>query len=122
VAPPLSADELAKKDILKLIEEYREAYERLDLKGIQRTYPSAPVTNLKAGFSGYKSMKYALEGSPECDVDAARGIARVKAKFLLTPDVKVGSQPPYRREEIFNLQRQPGGVWLIQHLDVKLIK
>jgi serine/threonine protein kinase len=113
LAPPLSPDELAKKDILKLIEEYREAYERFDLKGIQRTFPTAPVAALKSAFSGYSSLKYALEGSPEIQVDASRGIARVKAKFLLTPKVKVGSQPPYKREETFNLERQNGGVWLI---------
>jgi hypothetical protein len=123
VAPPVSPDELAKKDIQKLIEEYRDAYERLDVKGIQKTYPDAPVSSLKSGFSGYNSLKYALEGTPEYDVDSSRGIGRVKAKFLLTPDVKVGSRvPPYRREETFKVERQPGGVWLIKDWTTKPIK
>jgi hypothetical protein len=122
VATPLSAEELAKKDITKLIEEYRDAYERLDVTGVQRTYPSAPVGNLRTAFSSYRSLKYALEGSPEfVDVDPGRGIARVRAKFLLTPEVKVGSQPPYKREETFNLELR-NGVWLIREWAGKIIK
>jgi serine/threonine protein kinase len=122
VAPPISAEELAKKDIQKLLEEYRDAYERMDLNGIQRTFPSAPVKNLKSGFSGYNSLKYALEGSPEfVDVDPSRGMAVVKAKFLLTPDAKVGSQAPYRREETFKLELQKGA-WVIREWSPKMLK
>ena len=122
VAPPLSPEELAKKDIQKLIEEYRDAYERLDINGIKRTFPNAPVSALKSGFSSYLSLKYSLEGAPEfVDVDAGRGVAVVKAKFLLKPEVKVGNQAPYRREETFKLEAR-NGAWLIKEWSQKTLK
>jgi hypothetical protein len=112
--PPLSAEALAKKDILKVLEEYRDAYERLDLAGIKRVYPDAPIANLKRGFADYRGLKFALEGEPEfTQVDPSRGIAVVKAKFLLTPEVKVGTQSPYKREEVFNFEMQ-NGIWIIR--------
>ena len=97
-----------------MLEEYRKAYEELDLKGIQRHYPTAPTANLKRGFDSYKSLKYAFEGPPEfVDVDPSRGVATAKAKVLLTPEPKVGSQKPYRREETFSLENR-NGIWIIR--------
>jgi hypothetical protein len=113
---------LAKKDILQVLEEYRKAYENLDLKGIQRNYPSAPIESLKRGFDSYKSLKYAFEGPPEfVDVDPSRGVATVKVKTLLTPESKVASQKPYRREETFGLENR-SGVWIIRDYKPVLLK
>ena len=113
VAPPQSAEALARKDIQKLLEQYRDAYERLDVAGVQRAYPKAPISNLRDAFKSYRSLKYVLEGAPEfIDVDPSRGIAVVKAKYMLTPEVTAGSQKPYRREEVFNLEMR-NGVWTI---------
>jgi hypothetical protein len=120
--PPISPEVLAKKDILQVLEEYRKAYENLDLKGIQRNYPSAPIESLKRGFDSYKSLKYAFEGPPEfVDVDPSRGVATVKVKTLLTPESKVASQKPYRREETFGLENR-SGVWIIRDYKPVLLK
>ena len=122
VAVPLSPDELAKKDILKLLEEYRDAYERLDPAGVQRTYPTAPMKSLNATFNTYKTLKFELDGPLEIlEIDAGRGIARVKGKYKLKPEPKAGSLKPYQREETFSLE-QRNGVWLIRDWAFKLIK
>ena len=120
--PPISPETLAKKDILQVLEEFRKAYEGLDLKGIQRNYPSAPIARLKSGFDSYKSLKYAFEGPPEfVDVDPSRGVATAKVKVLLTPEAKVSSQKPFRREETFDLENR-SGIWVIRDHKFVLLK
>lgn len=121
VAAPLSPDELARKDILRLLDEYREAYERLDVSGVQRTFPTAPK-GLTSTFATYKSLQFVMQGNPEfLEVDAGRGIARVKAKYELKPEPKAGSLKPYKREETFSLE-QRNGVWLIRDWAFKILK
>ncbi len=122
VATPVSPEELAKKDIQKLLEEYRDAYERLDVGGVKRAFPNAPVSSLTTVFKQYKSLKYAMEGAPEfVDVDPNRGLAVVKAKFTLTPEAVVGSASATKREETFKLEKQ-SGAWVIREWSHKPIR
>ena len=101
-----------------MLEEYRKAFEELDIKGIQRHFPTARAADLKRSFDSYKSLKYAFEAPPEfVDVDPSRGVATAKAKLLLTPEPKVGSVKPSKREETFSLENR-SGVWVIR--DIKL--
>jgi hypothetical protein len=117
--PPLSPETLAKKDIQHMLEEYRKAFEELDIKAIQRHFPTARAADLKRSFDSYKSLKYAFEAPPEfVDVDPSRGVATAKAKLLLTPEPKVGSVKPSRREETFSLENH-SGVWVIR--EIKLV-
>jgi serine/threonine protein kinase len=120
--PPLAPEVLAKKDIQQVLEEYRKAYEALDLKGIQRNYPGAPVEGLKRAFDSFRSLKYTFEGPPEfVDVDPSRGVATVKAKVLVAPESKVGSQKPFRREETFSLENR-SGIWVIRDNKFVILK
>jgi tRNA A-37 threonylcarbamoyl transferase component Bud32 len=120
--PPLSAQELAKRDILTLLEEYRDACERMDLHAVRRVFPKARAGNLAADILRDKSPRYLFEGIPAFDeLDIQRGLARVRVRSLLIGHATSGSPPRYRMEETFTLQMS-ANVWLITGLTRKPVE
>ena len=67
-APVLTPDGIAKDAIQRVLEQYRTAYEQLDVQGIKRVYPGAPpafINGLTYAFKSYKSLEYTYTGAPE---------------------------------------------------------
>jgi serine/threonine protein kinase len=111
-----TAEEIAKDDILKLLETYRKAYESLDVERIKAVYPGAPVANLQYMFRDWKSLDYSWAGAPEInDLDVSLGTATVKVAAKLAPEYKGPKQPAQTVNNIFALKRF-NGEWSIQSL------
>ena len=117
VAAPLSVEALAKKDIQKLLGEYREAYEALDFATVKKLYPGVP-DSVKNYFKDLNALKFAYQSDPEIEPDPTTGTARAKAKVLITPSHAVGNQPAFELPQTFHLvQRQ--GAWIIEKIERK---
>lgn len=110
------AEQNAKANIPKTLEEYRKAHERLDLKEVQRVYPHAPQA-LKEQFRTLRSMVYELQKEQEfIALDLPAGTATVKVSYKMTFRVPAGNAPPPEEGYvIFKLRRtdQNSDTWLI---------
>jgi hypothetical protein len=114
-----SPESIAKDEIQKLLNAYRTAYERLDVDGIKRVYPTAPLAGLRRAFNDYKAAEYTYTGEPEfIDLDPALGTATIKVGALLTPQYKGPKSPPQKLLNLFKVARHDGN-WTIRELSVQ---
>jgi serine/threonine protein kinase len=111
-----SPEAVARDEIHRLLKAYSTAYERLDLEGIKRVFPAAPLAGLRRAFNEYKSAEYTYSGDFEfIDLDAALGTATVKVAALLTPQYKGPGFAPQKLVNLFKLARHDG-TWTIREL------
>jgi hypothetical protein len=106
-------EEVAQKEIQKVLDEYRAAYSRLDLQALQRVFPSVPDV-IGRQLKQYTSLDYTFSGQPEfIDLDPALGSATVQVDARLAPRARVGSPKPYERTDVFTMERR-NGRWIIR--------
>ena len=121
-APVLTPDGIAKDAIQRVLEQYRTAYEQLDVQGIKRVYPGAPpafINGLTYAFKSYKSLEYTYTGAPEyLSLDPALGTAIVKVPALSKAEYKGPGQPPQNQINQFTLKRHDD-TWSIAQLTSK---
>ena len=109
--PPNPVD-VAKAEIQKMLNEYREAYGELNLPRLRRVFPQPPDA-LGSQLKMFKSLDYQFKGAPEfVELNPALGTATVKARAQLTPESRVGSQKPFEVNNLFLLERR-NGTWVI---------
>ena len=109
--PPNPVD-VAKAEIQKMLNEYREAYGELNLPRLRRVFPQPPDA-LGSQLKMFKSLDYQFKGAPEfVELNPALGTATVKARAQLTPESRVGSQKPFEVNNLFLLERR-NGAWVI---------
>jgi hypothetical protein len=80
VAAPMSAEDHAKNEIQKLVNDYCKALDTRDPKVVRTLFPLAPMADLHAQFDQYKSLRCTLTSPPAYDrLDAsASGGAQLK--------------------------------------------
>ena len=114
--PPVIAATSVEPDVRKVIERYRDAYERLDAAAAHAVWPGVDQAALSRAFGGLTSQRIEFE---RCDIwrDAQAAFASCAGRASYVP--KVGSaQNDVPRAWHFRLQRRPVG-WTIESAEVR---
>ena len=114
--PPVIAATSVEQDVRKVIERYRDAYERLDAAAAHAVWPGVDQAALSRAFGGLTSQRIEFE---RCDVwrDAQAALASCPGRASYVP--KVGSaQNDVPRAWHFRFQRRPVG-WTIESAEVR---
>lgn len=114
--PPVIAATSVEQDVRKVIERYRDAYERLDAAAAHAVWPGVDQAALSRAFGGLTSQRIEFE---RCDIwrDAQAAFASCAGRASYVP--KVGSaQNDVPRAWHFRFQRRPVG-WTIESAEVR---
>ena len=107
---PLPPQPDVKSEILKLLEHYRGAYEKMDVEGIREVYPGAPARALEQQFSNLKSLTVAFLNPTFSvfDVTGGKAVVVVRLRRKSNP----GQTEPTRAE--FKFEKSQGSDrWVI---------
>ena len=114
--PPVIAATSVEPDVRKVIERYRDAYERLDAAAAHAVWPGVDQAALSRAFGGLTSQRIEFE---RCDIwrDAQAAFASCAGRASYVP--KVGSaQNDVPRAWHYRFQRRPAG-WTIESAEVR---
>jgi hypothetical protein len=114
IPPPTAVS--VEQDVRKVIDRYRDAYERLDATAARAVWPGVDEAALSRAFDGLTSQRIEFE---RCDIwrDAQAAFASCAGRASYVP--KVGrAQNDVPRAWHFRLQRRPAG-WAIESAEVK---
>ena len=117
-----AAEELARKEIVAVLNAYRDAYARMDVAGMKQIHPSVDVRRYEMWFSDLKTLKYTFGGDPKIeDLDVERGQARAIVDVKTESEHKAGKkQKPLENETTFLLKRiRETEAWQIVELRYK---
>lgn len=94
-APPISAEDHAKNEIEKLVNNYCSALQTLDPNQVRHWFPLAPKADLHAEFSEYKSLRCTITSPLKYDrLDAsAAGGAQLKFEMKQELRMQTGGAP-----------------------------
>lgn len=98
--------------ILRLLDEFRAAYEKLDVAAIIRLWPSAPKADLTRSFSQYRSYQLAIS-DVKIAVAAAGDTAVVTGVRRVSVVPKVGTAQSSAVPTTFQMKRS-GGSWILE--------
>lgn len=105
--------------VLRVIQEYTRAFERLDIQATKAVYPSAPDRELRRAFRGLEGQRIRLDN---CGVSISGSgqdaNARCQGDYTYRPKVGSGLVRLNGREWIFSLSRNEGG-WQILNATVQ---
>jgi hypothetical protein len=116
VTNPAPAVVNVEQDVRKVIERYRDAYERLDASAARAVWPGVDEAALARAFDGLTSQRIEFE---RCDIwrDAQAAFASCSGRASYVP--KVGrAQNDVPRAWHFRFRRRPVG-WTIESLEVR---
>jgi hypothetical protein len=114
IPPPTAVS--VEQDVRKVIDRYRDAYERLDATAARAVWPGVDEAALSRAFDGLTSQRIEFE---RCDIwrDAQAAFASCAGRASYVP--KVGrAQNDVPRAWHFRLQRRTAG-WAIESAEVK---
>ena len=116
IAPPSFNPRAA---VLQVLDQYRAAYESMDVESLRRVYPSFEnFQALQARFADLQSVAMAM-GNRQVTIDPDSQRATATCLYSITFIPRTGrteSTPPVRAE--FQLRRQ-GGAWVIERIAYK---
>jgi hypothetical protein len=116
ITNPAPAVVNVEQDVRKVIERYRDAYERLDAKAARAIWPGVDEAALARAFDGLTSQRIEFE---RCDIwrDAQAAFATCAGRASYVP--KVGrAQNDVPRSWHFRFRRRPVG-WTIESAEVR---
>jgi hypothetical protein len=124
--PPDTAEEHAKKEIKRRVQEYCDALKTLKPQAVLRVFPNANIQTLKRQFDNYKSLDCAVAQDLEYDRFAidpgpkASGGAQVRVGIKQTIEWRSGGGPPKSQEMAFTIRfyrTDLNSSWLIDNVE-----
>ena len=116
---PRIAEEAAEAEIRITVEEYRSAFEDLDLEGVKAVYPDAPERSLSNQFSNIENLTFTFAPLEFTALNVDAGTATVAVKITRKQELKVGPDQDLEYDAVIFLLRRDSE-WFIADIDLDL--
>ena len=111
--PPATNDD---DRIRSALTAYAEAFSRLDVEGARRVYPQASADALRKAFQSLARQTLTIVPT---DIARTGSAAEVTANVRQLVQAKAGAPQTSTRTNIFSMQRNSDGTWIITQIRVR---